>query len=62
MAGRLAPPNDPWYPKPGRPSFRDMLACLRRASWAERILDPPCGAPVRKEILLAYLSRVIAAA
>jgi hypothetical protein len=62
LAARLAPPADPWYPKSGRPSFRDMLACLRRASWAEGILDPPCATASRKEILLAYLTRVVAAA
>ena len=29
----------PWYPKHA-PTFSDMLATLRRASWAERLFDP----------------------
>ena len=29
----------PWYPK-AAPTFADMLATLRRASWAERLFDP----------------------
>lgn len=29
----------PWYPK-SLPTFSDMLATLRRASWAERLFDP----------------------
>ncbi len=29
----------PWYPK-AAPTFSDMLATLRRASWAERLFDP----------------------
>lgn len=29
----------PWYPK-NTPTFADMVATLRRASWTERLLDP----------------------
>ena len=57
---RLA--DDPWYVRGGRPAFTDMLAALRRLSWAEPFLDPPCEAPSRQQMLAAYLARVVAAA
>lgn len=55
-------PSDPWYERSGRPSFSDMLAALRRLSWAEPFLDPPCRTPSRQQMLAAYLARVVAAA
>ena len=32
------PPPLPWYPQKASPSFRDMLASLRRAIWEERAM------------------------
>jgi hypothetical protein len=58
-APRLA---DPWYPRHGRASFTDMLAALRRISWAERFLDPPSDGAPRPEIWADYLARVVACA
>jgi hypothetical protein len=37
-AARL--PAMPWYDKNGVPTFSDMLATLRRASWGQRLSDP----------------------
>jgi hypothetical protein len=37
-AARL--PAMPWYDKNGLPTFSDMLATLRRASWGQRLSDP----------------------
>lgn len=54
--------DDPWYARTGRPAFTDMLAGLRRMSWAEPFLDPPCRTPSRQQMLAAYLARVVAAA
>lgn len=58
------PPSerDPWYPKKARPSFTEMLACLRRLSWAEPLVDLPQQGPSRQEVLEQYLARVVAAA
>src|SRR5690606_13718321 len=44
-------PADPWYTHKTAPAFSDMLATLRRASWAER-LDLPCSSTthLRKRI------------
>lgn len=60
IAASAALPPDPWYPKTTRPSFSDMLACLRRASWSQWFLDPPCSAAEREEILANYMCRVVA--
>ena len=54
--------RDPWNTNPARPSFSDMLATLRRAAWAEGILDPPCKRPNLQEKIVAYLVRVVAGA
>ncbi|MCB9738756.1 MAG: transposase [Deltaproteobacteria bacterium] len=65
-------PADPWYKGNPRPSFTNMLACLRRASWGEAFVDPPLpgtGATEnqppttrdRRPQLARYLSRVVAA-
>jgi len=43
-----------------RPSFGEMLACLRRASWAEAFVDPSLAAGDRQKSLAAYLARVVA--
>lgn len=52
-------PADPWYTHKTAPAFSDMLATLRRASWAER-LDLPCSSTthLRKRIrpLVDYVS------
>ena len=43
-------PTMPWYKKT-TPTFSDMLATLRRASWAERLSDPRASArTLRKRI------------
>ena len=73
LAASLPGFRDPWYPKTARPSFSDMLATMRRLSWAERFIDPPCGDPSKQKSngenedsraarLAAYLARVVAAA
>lgn len=61
-AARLGRPLDAWYPTRGRPSFTEMLAVIRRASWAEPIVDPPLEHLPREEIMADYLARVVAAA
>ncbi len=71
LAAKLRLEPDPWYAGNPRPSFTDMLACLRRASWAGAILDPPLPTTVATEIptvtaadrsarLASYLARVVA--
>ena len=52
--------NDPWYSKTARPSFTEMLACLRRVSWSEAFLDPSLEGGTRQKTLAAYLARVVA--
>jgi hypothetical protein len=60
-AARLAPRiADPWYERTSRPSFVDMMAALRRISWAEQLVDPPSGDPPRREVWADYLARVVA--
>lgn len=45
-------PSLPWYSHKPAVTFTDMLATIRRASWAERLLDPNASAPnLRKRIL-----------
>jgi DDE superfamily endonuclease len=49
----------PWYPHKPSVTFSDMLATIRRASWAERLLDPTANAAnLRKRIrpLVDYFS------
>jgi DDE superfamily endonuclease len=56
-AARL--PVDPWYDRKTAPAFSDMLATLRRASWAQRLFDPRAtAADLRKRIrpLVDYVS------
>jgi len=71
LADKLRLPPDPWYAGNPRPSFTTMLACLRRASWADAILDPPLPTTIATEIptapaaerrarLASYLARVVA--
>jgi hypothetical protein len=62
LAASTDSPKDPWYKKTARPSFTDMMACLRRQSWAEGISATSCTGKTRQEILTAYLARVVAAA
>ena len=60
-AAKIAPRlSDPWYRRNGRPSFTDMLAALRRISWAQAFLDLPSDTPSRPEIGADYLARVVA--
>ena len=52
-------PVDPWYDRKTAPAFSDMLATLRRASWAQRLLDRGAtAADLRKRIqpLIDYVS------
>ena len=52
-------PVDPWYDRKTAPAFSDMLATLRRASWAQRLFDPAAtAADLRKRIrpLVDYVS------
>jgi len=60
LAKKMTVVQDPWYSKTARPSFCDMLACLRRASWSEVFLDPSLEGGTRQKILAAYLARVVA--
>jgi len=60
LAKKMTEYHDPWYPKTARPSFTEMLACLRRASWTEAFLDPSLEGGTRQKSLAAYLARVIA--
>ncbi len=62
VAAATRPAADPWYPGNERPSFTDMIATLRRASWAEAIADLPSGGAPRQKGLADYLARVVAAA
>lgn len=61
LASQLSSRADAWYAGNPRPSFTDMIAVLRRLSWAEPFLDPPSEGASRQEILAAYLARVVAA-
>lgn len=52
-------PSLPWYVTKPTVTFSDMLATIRRASWAERLLDPAASArDLRKRIrpLVEYVS------
>jgi len=60
IARSMGIPADPWYSKKARPSFGEMLACLRRASWTEAFVDPSLAAGDRQKSLAAYLARVVA--
>lgn len=54
-------PTMPWYRHKSGPAFSDMLATLRRASWAERLLNPCASdSTLRKQI--APLLRCLEAA
>jgi len=49
----------PWYTSKSAPTFGDMLATLRRASWLERISVPCADVPtLRKRIrpILEYVA------
>ncbi|WP_437813389.1 IS701 family transposase [Sorangium sp. So ce1078] len=51
----------PWYspessPCKTLPAFSDMLATLRRASWAERLFEPDANAPTLKKPLAPLLA------
>jgi hypothetical protein len=60
LAQALNVHRDPWYDKRGRPSFSDMLACLRRALWAEAFVDPPLADADRSKSLVESLVRMVA--
>ncbi len=62
IATASRPVADPWYAGNERPSFTDMIATLRRVSWAEGFVDLPSGDASRRKTLAAYLARVVAAA
>jgi hypothetical protein len=54
-------PTLPWYRHKAGPAFSDMLATLRRASWAERLLNPcASNSTLRKHV--APLLRCLEAA
>jgi hypothetical protein len=59
-AARL--PNMPWYAHKAGVTFSDMLATLRRASWAERLADPHTTAAVLRKRLRPLVDYVTAAA
>ena len=60
LAKKMTTHHDPWYQKTARPSFTEMLACLRRASWSEVFLDPPLEGGTRQKSLAEYVMRVVA--
>lgn len=62
LAASLRLHRDPWYPKNDRPSFTDMLATLRRQSWAESLRSTPTTESRAHDRLAAYLARVAATA
>jgi hypothetical protein len=59
-AARL--PILPWYTRKTAPAFSDMLATLRRASWAARIFDPGATAANLRKRLRPFIDYVSAAA
>ena len=59
-AARL--PVDPWYDRKTAPAFSDMLATLRRASWAQRLSDPGVSAAILRKRLRPFVDYVSAAA
>jgi hypothetical protein len=59
-AARL--PVLPWYTRKTAPAFSDMLATLRRASWAARIFDPGATAANLRKRLRPFIDYVSAAA
>jgi len=52
----------PWYDRKTAPAFSDMLATLRRASWAARIFDPGVSAAILRKRLRPLVDYVSAAA
>jgi hypothetical protein len=75
LADKARLPPDSWYKGNARPSFTNILECLRRASWGEEFVDPslltatatkiddvdcPDGLD-RRAALARYLVRVVAA-
>lgn len=62
LAAASRPAADPWYAGNQRPSFTDMIATLRRVSWAEGFADLPSEGAARQKTLAEYLARVVAAA
>jgi hypothetical protein len=52
----------PWYPHKVAPAFSDMIATLRRASWAERLLDPCSANPTLRKTIAPLLHYLDAAA
>ena len=59
-AARL--PVLPWYDRKTAPTFSDMLATLRRASWAQRLSDPGASAAILRKRLRPFVDYVSAAA
>jgi hypothetical protein len=59
-AARL--PVLPWYDGKIAPAFSDMLATLRRASWAQRLFDPNASATILRKRLRPLVDYVSAAA
>jgi DDE superfamily endonuclease len=55
-------PVDPWYARKTAPTFSDMLATLRRASWAERLFDPGETAANLRKRIRPFIDYVSAAA
>jgi hypothetical protein len=54
-------PNPPWYTRKTAPAFSDMLATLRRAMWAQRLLAPNGGEPIPQKqaaAIVEYLDAV----
>lgn len=55
------PTKAPWYspnssPSKTLPAFSDMLSALRRASWAQRLFDPPANSATWKKQLRPLLA------
>jgi hypothetical protein len=55
-------PVMPWYDRKTAPAFSDMLATLRRASWAQRFSDPGATVANLRKKLRPFVDYVSAAA
>jgi hypothetical protein len=55
-------PTMPWYPNKAGVAFSDMLATLRRASWAERLVTPYTSDPTLQKQIAPLLRCLEAAA
>ena len=53
-------PQMPWYTSKAAPTFSDMLATLRRASWLERLSAPCHDVPTLRKVMRPILEYMAA--